>query len=149
MQIDQQNNDFSNAEFHNSTGIQNTGSEIKNQKNIFIFKNKEIDKIKTDIFQLRSKMVFFITKLLIALFFVILIISVLGMKFYNFDNFFSLFVISIEALPILVIYFIFNKFYYKEYKAEQKDTNITDSEKFTILAIADIILFALLFKLLS
>jgi hypothetical protein len=73
-------------------------------------------------------------------------IALIGMKFYNFDNFYDQFISGGEALIIAFSYFFFNKFYYKEYKTQV--TKISNAEKFTMLAIVDIVFFVLLFMII-
>ena len=112
--IHKQYNNFSKSKFKKKAkGIDNTNAKIGKQINWLILQNDEIDKIKEDFFDVRLKLNSFVCKILLALNFVLLIVSVVGFNLLQTDSFFALLTSSFIALLLSIVYYIFNKAYYK------------------------------------
>ena len=110
-------------------------------------KNKSINKIKEDFFDVRLKLNLPLCKILLALNFVLLIVSVIIFKLLKTDSCFELLTSSFIALLLSIVYYIFNKAYYKEYQTQNDE--ISTSDKFTVLFIIDILMFGSLFWIYS
>ena len=146
--IHEQNNDFSNATFKDEAiGINNNRAKIDKQTNKLIWNNKEINKIKKDFFDVRLKLNPLVCKILLALNFVLLIVSVIIFKLLKTDSCFELLTSSFMALVLSIVYYIFNKAYYKEYQTQNDE--ISTSDKFTVLFIIDMLMFGSLFWIYS